>query len=49
MWGKLYGELIKNGTYEYTYVVSRRPKDKEDIDAYLIKQNRSDLIVETAE
>lgn len=49
MWGKLYGELIIKGTYEYSFVVSRRSKDKPDIDAYLEEQNRADLIVETAQ
>lgn len=45
MWGKLYGQLIIDGKYEYTYVVSRRPQDKVAIDEYLTSQGREDLIV----
>lgn len=44
MWGKLYGELIIAGRYEYSFVVSKRPQDKADIDAYLTEQGRADLI-----
>jgi len=46
MWGKLYGELIIAGRYEYSFVVSRRPDLKVDIDTYLIEQGREDLIGE---
>lgn len=49
MWGRLYGELIVTRYYDYVFVISKRPQDKIDIDAYLREQNRSDLIVETAE
>ena len=44
MWGKLYGDLIIKGTYQYEFVVTRRPDLKADIDAYLISQGREDLI-----
>lgn len=49
MWGKLYGELIIIGVFEYSYVVNRRPQDKLDINSYLEERSRSDLINETAE
>ena len=45
MWGILYGELIIDGVYEYSYVVSKRPQDKEAIDNYLRSNGKSDLIV----
>lgn len=45
MWGKLYGDLIIAGRYDYTHVVTRRPDLKEQIDAYLTDQSREDLIV----
>lgn len=46
MWGKLYGDMIIKGTYDYSYVVSKRPDLKAQIDDYLVDQNREDLIVE---
>lgn len=46
MWGKLYGDLIIKGTYEYSYVISKRPDLKPQIDAYLLSLNRGDLITE---
>lgn len=45
MWGKLYGDLIIAGRYEYSYVVSKRPDLKAEIDTDLISQGREDLIV----
>ena len=45
MWGKLYGDLIIGGRYEYSYVVGKRPDLKTEIDTYLTEQGRSDLIV----
>lgn len=45
MWGKLYGDLIIAERYEYSFVTSRRPDLKADIDAYLTEQGRVDLIV----
>lgn len=44
MWGKLYGDLIITGRYEYAYVVSKRPDLKTEIDAYLTDQGREDII-----
>lgn len=44
MWGKLYGDLIIKGAYQYDFVVTRRPDLKADIDAYLTEQGREDLI-----
>lgn len=38
MWGKLYGDLIITGRYEYSFVVSKRPDLKAEIDAYLSEQ-----------
>lgn len=48
MWGALYGEMIIKGRYTYAFVVSKRPYDKADIDAYLTEQGRTDLITATA-
>lgn len=48
MWGKLYGDYIISGRYDYTFVVNRRPDLKADIDAYLTEQGRTDLIKATA-
>ncbi len=48
MWGKLYGDLIISGYYEYSYVISRRPDLKGEIDEYLTSQGRDDLIVEAS-
>lgn len=48
MWGKLYGDYIIVGRYEYTFVVSRRPDLKTEIDTYLTEQGREDLIQATA-
>lgn len=44
MWGKLYGELIVAGKFDYEFVIGKRPQDKDDIDSYLIKNDRADLI-----
>lgn len=38
MWGKLYGDLIIAGRYEYSFVVGKRPDLKPEIDAYLAAQ-----------
>lgn len=46
MWGKLYGDLIIKGTYDYDFVISRRPDLKPQIDEYLTAQGRDDLITE---
>ncbi len=48
MWGKLYGEFIIKGNFEYSYVISRRPDLKGEIDAYLTEQGRDDLITEAS-
>lgn len=44
MWGKLYGDLIIVGRYEYSYVVSKRPDLKKEIDEYLNLQGDEYLI-----
>ncbi len=44
MWGKLYGQFIIAGKYEYSYVISRRPDLKNDIDLYLVEVNHDQLI-----
>lgn len=46
MWGKLYGDLIINGTYQYSYVVGKRPDLKVQIDKCLTDQSRAALIIE---
>jgi|GEM_PF-1648812 len=48
MWGKLYGDLIIKGTYEYDFVISKRPDLKADIDKYLTDQGKEDLITKAA-
>lgn len=38
------GQRIIDGAYTYDYVISKRPDLKDGIDAYLISQEREDLI-----
>lgn len=45
MWGKLFGDLIIQEKYEYTFVIEKRPDLKESIDVYLTEQGKQDLIV----
>jgi len=45
MWGKFFGNLIIKGTYNYEVVIAKRPDLKSDIDKYLTKVQRADLIV----
>lgn len=37
-------QRIIDGAYSYAYVISKRPDLQSGIDAYLTKQDRSDLI-----
>jgi hypothetical protein len=39
------GTRIIAGALDYTFVVTRRPDLKTDVDAYLIAQGREDIIV----
>lgn len=39
------GNQIIKGDLDYTYVVTKRPDLKVQIDAYLTEKGRSDLIV----
>lgn len=45
MWGKLYGNLIIKGKYDYQYVISRRGDLKNEIDTFLIEEGHKDMIV----
>lgn len=45
MWGKLYGNFIVKGVYEYSYVISKRPDLKSDIDEYLTSAGNESMIV----
>ncbi|WP_226677181.1 hypothetical protein [Mesobacillus jeotgali] len=40
------GQRIIDGVYTYDYVISKRPDLKTGIDAYLIEQERQDLITQ---
>ncbi|TWE06394.1 hypothetical protein FB550_102416 [Neobacillus bataviensis] len=40
------GQRIIDGFYTYDYVISKRPDLKTGIDAYLISQEREDLITQ---
>lgn len=44
MWGRLFGELIINGKYEYGYVIEKRPDLKTDIDLHLTNTGNENLI-----
>ncbi|WP_285290793.1 hypothetical protein [Bacillus sp. ISL-45] len=40
------GQRIIDGVYSYDYVILKRPDLKEGIDAYLISEDRQDLITQ---
>lgn len=42
--GAYLGQRIIDNAYTYEYVISKRPDLKVSIDAYLIQENRGDLI-----
>lgn len=43
---KYFGNQIIRGDIEYSYVISKRPDFKKDLDKFLKEHNRQDLIVE---
>jgi hypothetical protein len=42
--GEYLAQRIIDGAYTYTFIVSKKPMLKTEIDDYLIKQCRQDLI-----
>jgi hypothetical protein len=44
--GAYLASRIIDGAYTYTYVISKRPDLKTDIDAYLVQEGRQDLIAQ---